>query len=61
MDSGLDDIDIDDSDAEKRAQKILEALSNESDQKDKNISIDEWMGMTSLYNQMMAEGKSDDE
>lgn len=60
MESG-DDVSIDDSDAEKRAQKILEALSDEKDEMDKNISIDEWMGVTSLYNQMMADGKSDDE
>ena len=56
-----DDVSIDDSDAEKRAQKILEALSDERNDMDKKISIDEWMGVTSLYNQMMADGKSDDD
>lgn len=61
MDSGLDDVDIEDSDAELRAKKILEALSDERDDMDKNISIDEWMGVNSLYNQMIADGKSDDE
>ena len=62
MESGLnDDVGIDDSDAEKRAAKILAALSDENDMIDKKISIDEWMGVTTLYNQMMAEGKSDDE